>query len=132
VKSKVSTGECSWGFKAEKNPLLYLNQKLSSLKGKDEPLILVVRTDAIFGPKWETQMTIVEMARAHVNNVANQLGTMINQRDKLQEEILQVEAFLRSADEQVKQAETIAATDGNDGREVSSKDVNNTDEGDQE
>ena len=77
-------------------------------------------------------MTIVEMARAHVNNVANRLGTMINQRDKLQEEILQVEAFLRSADEQVKQAETIAATDGNDGREVSSKDVNNTDEGDQE
>ena len=73
-------------------------------------------------------MTITEMARAHVNNVAGQLGNMINQRDKLNEEIAQVEQFLRTASEQVAEAEQIEA---NGGREVSSKDVNPT-EGDKE
>jgi len=66
-------------------------------------------------------MTITEMARAHVNNVAGQLGNMINQRDKLNEEIAQVEQFLRTASEQVAEAEQI---ESNSGREVSSKDVN--------
>ena len=66
-------------------------------------------------------MTITEMARAHVNNVAGQLGNMINQRDKLNEEIAHVEQFLRTASEQVAEAEQI---ESNSGREVSSKDVN--------
>jgi hypothetical protein len=73
-------------------------------------------------------MTIVEMARAHVNNVAGQLGNMINQRHKLNEEIAQVEQFLRTASEQVAEAEQ---NEENGGREVSSRDINQN-EGDKE
>ena len=65
-------------------------------------------------------MKIVEMARAHVNNVAGQLGNMITQRDKLNEEIAQVEKFLHTASEQVAEAEW---NEENGGREVSSRDV---------
>lgn len=73
-------------------------------------------------------MTIVEMARAHVNNVAGQLQNMTAQRDKLNEEIAQVQQFLHHANEEVAAAEQ---GDENGGREVSSKDVN-ANEGEQE
>jgi hypothetical protein len=80
-------------------------------------------------------MTITEMARAHVNNVAGQLSNMINQREKLNEEIAQVEQFLRAASEQVAEAEQgvvdLLHIEANSGREVSSKDVNPP-EGDEE
>jgi len=61
-------------------------------------------------------VTVVELAKAHVNNVASNLKQLVERRNALDVEIAQVEHFLNEAKVAVQQEEIVGSEVGANGQ----------------